>query len=49
MVVFLGLVVPIGVVISSLVVGLKETPMMLLYPSIVFELFDDLFSTVSNT
>jgi len=42
-VVFLGLVVPIGVVIYSLVVGLKQTPLILLYLSIAFELLGDLF------
>ncbi len=42
-VVFLGLVVPIGVVIYSLVVGLKETSLILLYLSIAFELLGDLF------
>jgi formate-dependent nitrite reductase membrane component NrfD len=42
-VVLLGLVVPIGVVIYSLVVGLKQTPLILLYLSIVFELSGDLF------
>jgi formate-dependent nitrite reductase membrane component NrfD len=42
-VVFLGLVVPIGVVIYSLVVGLKETPLILLYLAIAFELLGDLF------
>jgi len=42
-VVFLGLVLPIGVVIYSLVVGLEETPLILLYLSISFELLGDLF------
>jgi formate-dependent nitrite reductase membrane component NrfD len=41
-VVFLGLVLPIGVVIYSLVVGLEETPFILLYLSITFELLGDL-------
>lgn len=42
-VVFLGLVVPIGVVIYSLVFGSEETPLILLYLSIAFELLGDLF------
>jgi len=42
-VVSLGLVLPIGVVIYSLVVGLEETPFILLYLSITFELLGDLF------
>jgi formate-dependent nitrite reductase membrane component NrfD len=42
-VVFLGIVVPTGVVIVSLVVGLKATPVILLYLSIAFELLGDLF------
>jgi formate-dependent nitrite reductase membrane component NrfD len=42
-VVFLGLVLPMGVVIYSLVVGLEETPFILLYLSITFELLGDLF------
>ncbi len=42
-VVFLGLVVPVGVVLFSLVVGLKDTPSILLYLSILFELSGDLF------
>jgi hypothetical protein len=35
----LGLVLPIGVVIYSLVVGLEETPLILLYLSISFDEF----------
>jgi formate-dependent nitrite reductase membrane component NrfD len=42
-VVFLGLVLPIGVVIYSLVVGLEKIPFILLYLSIAFELLGDLF------
>lgn len=42
-VVLLGLVLPIGVVIYSLVVGLEKTPFILLYLSIAFELLGDLF------
>ena len=42
-VVFLGLVLPTGVVIYSLVVGVEETPFPLLYLSISFELLGDLF------
>jgi formate-dependent nitrite reductase membrane component NrfD len=42
-VVLLGLVLPIGVIIYSLVVGLEETPLILLYLSIAFELLGDLF------
>jgi formate-dependent nitrite reductase membrane component NrfD len=42
-VVFLGLVLPIGVVIYSLVVGLEKIPFIFLYLSIAFELLGDLF------
>ncbi len=42
-VVFLGLALPIGVVIYSLFVGLEETPFILLYISVAFELIGDLF------
>jgi formate-dependent nitrite reductase membrane component NrfD len=42
-VVLLGLVLPIGIVVYSLVVGLEETPLMVLYLSITFELLGDLF------
>jgi formate-dependent nitrite reductase membrane component NrfD len=42
-VLLLGLVLPIGVVVYSLVVGLEETPFILFYLSITFELLGDLF------
>jgi len=42
-VVFLGLGVPIGVVIYSLVFGSEETPLILLYLSVAFELLGDFF------
>jgi len=42
-VVLLGLGLPLGVVIYSLVIGLEKTPFMLLYLSIIFELLGDLF------
>ena len=42
-VVFLGLIVPIGVGVYSLVFGSEETPLILLYLSIAFELLGDLF------
>jgi formate-dependent nitrite reductase membrane component NrfD len=41
-VVVLGIVLPLGVVINSLVVGLEATPVLFLYGAIVFELIGDL-------
>ena len=41
-VVLLGIGLPLGVVINSLVVGLEATPVALLYLAIVFELIGDL-------
>ncbi len=42
LVVLFGLVLPVGVVIYSFVVGLTDTPLILLYLSLIFELLGDL-------